>query len=54
MCFRETLIAVLVPVRNSSVVCFERVTSISVCESVSVRNDENRSLKPQPKVLSRR
>src|ERR1700733_5370022 len=38
VCFRETLIAVLEPVRNFSAVCFERVTSISVCESEPVRN----------------
>ena len=38
MCFRETLIAVLAPVRNFSVVCFEGVTPNSVCESEPVRN----------------
>src|ERR1700722_7845606 len=38
MCFRERLMCVLVPVRNFSVVCFERVRSISVCWSVPVRS----------------
>ena len=38
MCFRETLIAVLAPVTKFSVVCFERVTSISVCGAEPVRN----------------
>jgi hypothetical protein len=42
VCFRETLIAVLAPVRNFSVVCFEEVTSISVCKSEPVRNAELR------------
>ena len=42
MDFRETLIAVLAPVRNSSVVCFEGVTSISVCESEPVRNADGK------------
>jgi hypothetical protein len=42
VCFRETLIAVLAPVRNFSVVCFVRVTSISVCEAEPVRNGLNR------------
>src|ERR1700735_945419 len=34
----DRLNAVLAPVRNFSVVCFERVTSISVCEAEPVRN----------------
>src|ERR1700691_4623221 len=34
--------AILAPVRNSSVVCFERVTANSECEAVPVRNDVSR------------
>jgi hypothetical protein len=42
--FRETLIAVLAPVRNFSSVCFERVTSNSVCGSEPVRNGAHGSI----------
>jgi hypothetical protein len=38
----KSLMCILAPVRNFSVVCFERVTSISVCGSEPVRNGLNR------------
>src|ERR1700690_914140 len=38
MRFRERLMCVLAPVRNFSVVSFERVTLISVCRAVPVRS----------------
>jgi hypothetical protein len=41
--------AILVPVRNSPIVCFVGVTAVSVCESVSDRNDENRGAKARMK-----